>query len=243
MKQTLFYGKTDPGLVREKNEDIFLIDEKIKFCLVADGIGGSRAGEIASRMFADTVADCFKDMKDIRESNAPGFIKKVFSTANKKILDHSMENPDCSGMGCTAELILFFNNSYLLGHIGDSKTFRMRDGKLKQLTTDHSLVQEQIRQGLITENEAERHAFKNLLIRAVGIEKNPSLDILKGETLDRDRFLLCSDGLTDMIAFSDIEDTLNATSDNRAAVDKLIDNAKKNGGRDNITVVIVQIDE
>jgi len=146
MKQTLFFGKTDPGLVREKNEDIFLIDEKKKFCLVADGIGGSRAGEIASRMFADTVSDCFKDMENIRENNAPGFIKKVFSTANKKILDHSMENPECSGMGCTAELILFFNNSYLLGHIGDSKTFRMRNGKLKQLTSDHSLVQEQIRQ-------------------------------------------------------------------------------------------------
>jgi len=241
MREISFFGKTDPGRVRKQNEDIFLINEEKHFCLVADGIGGSKAGGIASKIFAETVSDCFETAVDILENEAPGLIKKIFSTANSNILNHAMENQECSGMGCTAELILFFDNSYVLGHMGDSRTFRLRNGNLKQLTVDHSLVQEQISQGLITPEEAKKHSFKNIIIRAVGIEENPLLDILKGKILTSDRFLLCSDGLTDIIERSQIEEILNASYDNNKNVEILVENAKESQGKDNITVVIAQI--
>ena len=241
MREILFFGKTDPGRVRKQNEDIFLLNEQKNFCLVADGIGGSRAGGTASKIFAQTVSDYFDNIKNFQESESPSLIKKIFAAANSNILNHAKNHQECSGMGCTAELILFFENTYVLGHMGDSRTFRLRNGNLKQLTVDHSLVQEQISQGLITPDEAKKHAFKNIIIRAVGIEENPLLDILKGKIITGDRFLLCSDGLTDVIEISQIEELLNCSSKDSQNVELLVKNAKESLGKDNITVVIVQI--
>ena len=241
MREILLFGKTDQGLVRKNNEDIFLINEEKHFCLVADGIGGSKAGGIASQIFAQTVSDYFETIVDPLEIEAPGLIKKIFLTANSNILNHAREHEECSGMRCTAELILFFNHSYILGHLGDSRTFRLRNGSLKQLTLDHSLVQEQISQGLITPEEAKKHSFKNIIVRAVGIEENPLLDILKGKILTNDKFLLCSDGLTDIIEISQIEEVLKSSLDDNQKVENLVENAKESMGKDNITVVIAQI--
>lgn len=241
MREILLFGKTDQGRVRKENEDIFLLNEEKHFCLVADGIGGSKAGGIASKIFAQTVSDYFETIVDPPEIEAPGLIKKIFLMANSNILNHATEHQECSGMGCTAELILFFNHSYVLGHMGDSRTFRLRNGSLKQLTLDHSLVQEQISQGLITPEEAKKHSFKNIIVRAVGIEENPLLDILKGKILTNDKFLLCSDGLTDIIEISQIEEVLKSSLDDNQKVENLVENAKESLGKDNITVVIAQI--
>ncbi|MCP4670824.1 MAG: Stp1/IreP family PP2C-type Ser/Thr phosphatase [Desulfobacula sp.] len=241
MRDILFFGKTDPGRVRKKNEDIFLINEKKHFCLVADGIGGSKAGGIASKIFAQTVSDYFETIVDPMESEAPGLIKEIFLTANSNILNHAREHQECSGMGCTAELLLFFDNSYVLGHMGDSRTFRQRNKSFKQLTVDHSLVQEQISQGLITPEEAKKHSFKNIIVRAVGIEENPLLDIMKGEIITGDRFLLCSDGLTDMVETSQIEEVLKSSLEDDQNVEILVEKAKESLGKDNITVVIAKI--
>jgi len=130
---------------------------------------------------------------------------------------------------------------FILGHIGDSRTYRLRRGELKQLTTDHSLVQEQLDQGLITQEEADHHSFKNIILRAVGIKKNPALDILRGNVFSGDLFLLCSDGLTDMVGEDVIKAHLVSRTDITDKVDRLIQEANAKGGKDNISVVMAKI--
>ncbi len=167
-------------------------------------------------------------------------VQQTFLTANDRILDYAEQNPDCKGMGCTAELLAFTNSRFILGHIGDSRTYRLRNGELKQLTTDHSLVQEQLDQGLITQEEASHHSFKNIILRAVGIKKNPALDILRGKILPGDLFLLCSDGLTDMVEDHVITAHLIEGASIKESVNHLISEANTNGGKDNISVVMAE---
>lgn len=241
VKGANFYGKTDPGSVRENNEDIFFHDEHRGYCLVADGIGGAAAGELASSLFARTAREVFESEGPIMGHRAAALVQHVFQRANSTIFELAQENPSLHGMGCTAELIVFSENRFVLGHMGDSRTFRLRAGHLKQLTTDHSLVQEQVDQGLITRDEARSHVFGHVIFRAVGIEKSPSLDLLKGKLLPGDVFLLCTDGLTDMVDTALIKAHLSTYAKNHEKVDRLIREAVLQGGRDNITVVIADI--
>ena len=240
MSSFSLFGKTDLGLHRKKNEDTVLVNEEKGFCLVADGIGGAAAGDIASRLFASTAQEVFS-MKQNTDNMNSERIQQTFQMANDRILKHAENNPSCDGMGCTAELLAFCDNRFVLGHMGDSRAYRLRKGTLKQLTTDHSLVQEQLSQGLITREEAADHAFKNVILRAVGIKKNPALDILSGNTFPGDLFLLCSDGLTDMVEESLIKKHLDSRADIREKVDHLIQEANANGGKDNISVVLAEI--
>ncbi len=218
-----------------------MVNEDKGFCLVADGIGGTAAGDIASRIFAETARDVFS-MTQNSEDRDSDQVQKTFQIANDRILKYAESNPACQGMGCTAELLAFHDNGFVLGHMGDSRTYRLRKGVFKQLTADHSLVQEQLTQGLITREEAARHSFKNIILRAVGIKKNPALDILKGNIFPDDLFLLCSDGLTDMIADDLIKKHLEESgSDLQKKTEHLINEANAGGGRDNISVVLAQI--
>ncbi len=241
MKSLNIYGRTDTGRVRKNNEDIFYINERGGYCLVADGIGGAAGGELASTLFAETVKKCLSAQSPISTQKASGLIKQSFQAANTLILDYANKNTSCKGMGCTAELVLFTENHFVLGHMGDSKTFRLRDGILKQLTRDHSLVQEQLDQGLITLEEAKNHALSNIIVRAVGIEPEPSLDILSGKLLPGDTFLLCTDGLTDKVEPGLIKNHLSTYARNQEKVSRLIQEANMRGGHDNITVVIAEI--
>ena len=241
MSQITYFGKTDKGLVRSNNEDIFLIKSELYFCLVADGMGGAAAGEVASAIFAESALKVFSNLKKQSSKELNLLVQETFQTANTEILRHIRQNPNHSGMGCTAELLAFYDRGFVAGHMGDSRIYRLRKGILKQLTKDHSFVQEQLDQGLITAAEARTHPRRNMILRAVGIDKHPALDILRGEILRGDLFLLCSDGLSDMVEDTLIENSLAGSETLEKKVIGLIDSAKTAGGRDNITVVLAGV--
>jgi PPM family protein phosphatase len=241
MPQEIFCGKTDIGLRRSNNEDAFIISPELGFCLAADGMGGAAAGELASKIFADTVLEIFADTTDQSEKEILYRVKKAFSFANEKILDDATQNPNHEGMGCTAELLAFFEDGFALGHVGDSRTYRFRNGQLRQLTQDHTIVQQQIEEGLISSENIRNHPLRNIILRALGQERELALDLLRGKILPGDLFLLCSDGLTDMVQDDQIQEILSSDIDIHRKADKLVESAKAAGGKDNITVVLVAI--
>jgi serine/threonine protein phosphatase PrpC len=241
MPQRVFSGMTDIGLQRERNEDAFVISPELDFCLAADGIGGAAAGEIASRIFAETTLEIFSRNTNRSEKEILYRVQKAFSSVNEKILEHVIENPSHKGMGCTAELLAFYDGGFILGHIGDSRTYRFRRGQLEQLTEDHTLVQQQVNEGLISSEKVRHHPLRNVILRAVGLEKELALDVLRGKTASGDLFLLCSDGLTDMVEDDQIWEILLSDIDINRKTEKLIEMAKAAGGYDNITVVFAAI--
>jgi serine/threonine protein phosphatase PrpC len=236
------FGKSDTGLVRKNNEDSFAVDIEAGFCTVADGMGGAAAGEIASSIFVETAAEVFSPHGSFSEEQRVGQMQKTFTLANQRILDHIQSNPDHKGMGCTAELLAITDAGFVLGHMGDSRTYRLRNSQLKQITKDHSLVQDQLDQGIITPEQAAKHLQRNVILRAVGTTQNPSLDLIRGRTYPGDRFLLCSDGLTDMVSDETILQALKHYPRLPEAADVLIALAKDGGGKDNITVVLMHIE-
>ena len=240
MNRFAMYGKTDPGLRRYNNEDTVLVDENLGYCLVADGIGGNACGEIASRLFSEAAGSAFSGVPHQEELRYK-ILQNVFTNANETIFNYAQNHPGCEGMGCTAEMLVLNEDRFILGHIGDSRTYRLRDGGIKQLTMDHTLVKQQLDQGLITQEEAKHHSFKNVILRAVGIQQNPSLDVLRGNVYPGDMFLLCSDGLTDMVEDDFIKNHLISENGIREKVDGLIQEANARGGKDNISAVLVQI--
>jgi PPM family protein phosphatase len=235
------FGKTDVGLVRPNNEDTFLIKPDIGFCLVSDGMGGAAAGELASKIFTETALEIFSVDNDPSENNILEKVKKTFRSAHEKILENVRKNPHHEGMGCTAELIAFHEHGFVIGHIGDSRIYRIRNGRFKQLTKDHSLIQDQIDRGVITPAEAKNHSLRNVILRAVGINESLALDILTGKTYAGDLFLLCSDGLTDMIDDHLIGQILYSEMALSQKTEKLVEMAISAGGKDNITVVLAEI--
>jgi protein phosphatase len=236
------YGYSDIGLRRSNNEDAFVINHDLGFFAVADGMGGAASGEIASQAFADAISDVFSKNERQSERDILELVQKAFRLANEKVFSLAENNPNNHGMGCTAELIAFDGQNFVLGHVGDSRTYFLRNGKLKQITHDHSLVQGHIDRGVITKHEAKESSKRNVILRAVGTNEALSVDLIRGEVLPGDCFLLCSDGLTDMVEDSDIENTLISSSDNLSKkVEHLINLAKAAGGADNITVVLCDI--
>jgi protein phosphatase len=236
-----FCGLTDVGLVRTNNEDTYLISASANFCLVADGMGGAAAGETASLIFSQTADEIFADLHSNNEPEAVERVQKTFRSANKKILEHVAQYPQHEGMGCTAELLAFTPTGFVIGHMGDSRTYRLREGTLKQLTKDHSLVQDQLDQGLITEEQARSHSMRNVILRAVGVRPSPALDTLRGPIFSGDLFLLCSDGLTDQVEDKKIAQVLNGNGLLQQKLERLVDLAKQAGGKDNITAVLAEI--
>jgi protein phosphatase len=229
------------GNVRKNNEDVFDIRQACHYCLVADGMGGAAAGEVASGIFAKTARAVFDGHDGASEDKAIANIQTTFKLANDKILKHVERNPRHKGMGCTAELLAFVRDRFIIGHVGDSRTYRLRNNALKRLTKDHSLVQEQLDQGLITAEEARHHAMRNVILRAVGVGDSVALDILKGRQQPGDLFLLCSDGLTDMVAESELFATLSGGESLEEKTFALIHKAKQAGGKDNVTVALAAV--
>ncbi|MDY6842804.1 MAG: Stp1/IreP family PP2C-type Ser/Thr phosphatase [Thermodesulfobacteriota bacterium] len=235
------FGKTDHGLKRPNNEDAFIVQPDLGFCAVADGMGGAAAGELASAIFIETTLEVFSKSHERSERGVLELVQMAFRYANERILSHVKENPQHQGMGCTAELLAYCKESFVIGHIGDSRIYRVREGHLKQVTEDHSLVQDQLNKGLITPEEAKNHKMRNVILRAVGINENMAVDFIRGQTSQYDLFLLCSDGLTDMVDDVTIQKTLSSPSSLSHKVADLIELAKSNGGYDNITVVLSEI--
>lgn len=241
MAKLVSTGRTDAGLKRSHNEDAYLEHAETGLLVVADGMGGAAAGEVASGIFIDTVLEVFDKKNDNTYKETLALVKKSFEIANKRILEHVKLHPSHKGMGCTAELMAFFNGGYVLGHVGDSRTYLYRDGKLVQITKDHSLVQVQIDMGVISEIEARTQSHKNIILRAVGVNESLDIDIRGIKFHPGDIFLLCSDGLTDMVENEVIQEVLSTPTCLETKVEGLIELAKVVGGEDNITVVLGQI--
>jgi len=241
MPHIVTYGKTDIGLKRGNNEDAFLDDPEIGVCLVSDGMGGAAAGELASHIFVETALGIFSNSAEVTEEENMERVRKAFVKANEQILAHVKKNLHHRGMGCTGELLAFSNGGFVIGHIGDSRTYRLRNGKLKQLTHDHSLVQNQLDKGMITQAEARKHPHRNVIHKALGIDDHLYPDILSGSTCTKDLFLLCSDGLTDMIEDEAISQILDSEITLSRKADNLIEAALDAGGKDNVTVLLSEV--
>ncbi|SHF20452.1 protein phosphatase [Caldanaerobius fijiensis DSM 17918] len=239
-------GKTDVGNARENNEDGYYIknDDEFKLFIVADGMGGHNAGEVASSLAIKSVVDYFeKNYKQLVKDDYEiiRFIKEAIVEGNSEVFKKATLNKSMSGMGTTLTLLLIENGKYFIGHIGDSRAYLIRDKKIKQISNDHSLVAELIRQGSITENEARVHPQRNIITRALGTCNDIEIDIVIDEISPGDIILLCTDGLTNMLTDQEILDIVNDNEPDRAC-DELIKAANDKGGYDNITVVIAKVD-
>jgi protein phosphatase len=241
MSRFAIVGRTDVGLRRANNEDALVVLPERGVAAVADGMGGQASGELASAIFGESVQRLFGDAADRGEDETVRLVAESFRLANERIFLTSDEQPQHRGMGCTAELLAFYGDGYVLGHVGDSRSYMFREGVLSQVTRDHSLIQEQVDQGLITASDAKNHTLKNVILRAIGIEEELALDLLRGECRPGDVFLLCSDGLSDMVDDDRIADALRRPLALPQKVDRLVELAKMGGGRDNITVILCEI--
>jgi PPM family protein phosphatase len=233
-------GATDVGLRRSNNEDAYLVRPDIGLLALSDGMGGAAAGEVASGIYVRTAAEVFGKNASAAAGDPAFWVQEVFRLANERMIEDAVRNPQHQGMGCTAELLAVSADQYLVGHVGDSRTYLFRGGELRQITKDHSLVQQQVDLGLISVAESKKHAMKNILLRALGIDPVLRLDISRGRISPGDIFLLCSDGLTDMLDDAWISGILAKHQPLQEKVKMLIDGAKSAGGRDNVTVVLCQ---
>jgi PPM family protein phosphatase len=243
---------TDPGMVRSNNEDsIASIPEK-GLVVLADGMGGYNAGEVASGM-ATTVLTT--ELRQLLEEHAPDeidpksgeraalkMLKQQIAKANTSIYQAAQSQPQYAGMGTTLVVALYYDNRVMVAHIGDSRLYRMRGDEFSQVSKDHSLLQEQIDAGMLTKEQAKGSSNKNLVTRAMGIDPTVEAEIHEYDTRPGDIYLLCSDGLSDMVNDEDIGMTLQALGANlNLAVQQLVQMANDNGGRDNVSVILVKI--
>ena len=234
-------GATDVGLCRSNNEDAFLVIPEIGLFAIADGMGGAAAGEVASSYFVETARIVFTGRSPASEENDYGLVRNVFRQTNERIFEHTAQHPEDEGMGCTGDLLLFHGDRYVIGHMGDSRVYLFRQGSLRQLTKDHSWVQFQVDQGMLTPEQARSHPRKNLILRALGTDPTVSFDMLEGRGVDGDIFLLCSDGLTEMVDDVGIQDMLGSVETIQQKVRNLIKAALAAGGRDNVTVILCEV--
>jgi serine/threonine protein phosphatase PrpC len=244
---------TDPGVVRAHNEDAIWADASLGIVVLADGMGGYNAGEVASGMATTLIASqltaAIGEQAPQGLEQEPGrelahrYLLECIGEANASVFRAAESQPQYHGMGTTLGAGMFYDNTLTLAHIGDSRCYRLRGGELLQLTKDHSLLQEQIDSGLLTAEQAKGAAHKNLVTRALGVEELVEIDVFDHEVCTGDLYLLCSDGLNDMVGDEDIKLTLTALAANLdLAATQLVQQANDNGGRDNVSVILVRID-
>src|SRR5450830_1176831 len=243
---------TDVGQRRDHNEDTIASDIELGLVVLADGMGGYKAGEVASEIATLTIV---AELKESMQTLEPGLVDAVsemqaesqlvidaVAKANESIFSVSESQPQCAGMGTTLVVGLFTNNKLIAGHIGDSRMYRFRQGELVQITQDHSLLQEQLNSGLITPEQAKYSNNKNLVTRALGIDPEVELELHEHDVLPDDIYLLCSDGLSDLVPDEEINATLGTLSANlELAATQLVQMANDNGGKDNISVILVKV--
>lgn len=247
-------SQTDPGRVRGHNEDCVESRPEIGVVVLADGMGGYNAGEVASGMATSLIASGLKEVwnrnrLDGIERNAAidlsqTLLQAEVTKANGAIYSASQRDPQCAGMGTTLVTCIFYDNFLTVGHIGDSRLYRMRGDALEQVTRDHSLLQEQIDSGLITKEDARLSSNKNLVTRALGIDPEVEAEIHTYEVQQGDIYLLCSDGLNDMIDDEEIQMTMIALRANlELTAQQLIQAANDAGGRDNVSVIMIKVNK
>ena len=239
------YGLTDDGLVRDHNEDYISWVEESGLVILADGMGGHNAGEVASELAVTSVSSALEEVlsPDIKDNCDIDFKEAVYEAvvfANDEINLHAKKHPECTGMGTTIVMTLFYENTVIFASVGDSRIYRFRKGELKQVTTDHSLVQEMIDNGYMSEEEAINSTNRNLITRALGIAEDVKVDVTQEDIEKDDIYLLCSDGLSDMINDQQIFSSLvKSRQDLKRGTEELVNLAKEHGGHDNVSVILV----
>jgi protein phosphatase len=241
-------GLTHVGQVREHNEDYIDWDVSRGLIMLADGMGGHNAGEVASALAVNSIKEALYEVLNpenpIEDLNNMDIVRQAIIYANDEINRHSLEHPACAGMGTTIAVSLFNENSVVFAHVGDSRIYRFRDNKLEQVTTDHSLVQEMVDNGFLTQEEALESNSRNLITRALGIADEVDVDVNQDSAEVGDTYLYCSDGLTDLVTDSEIEAVLvECEGHTDQAAQKLVDLANEKGGKDNISVILVSLQE
>ena len=239
------HAAVDPGRSRSNNEDAVSIDAEVSLAVLADGMGGYNAGEVASTMATGFIqTELSRWLREAGDQASDAEVRRAMDicvdNANRAIFNAANTNPQYAGMGTTLVVAVFRDKRLMLGHVGDSRGYRLRGGRLQQLTRDHSLLQEQIDAGLITPEQAAFSANKNLVTRAVGVEDTVLLETHQHEVLPGDLYLLCSDGLSDMLDDTSIAQVLQAHDVLESRVQALIDAANDAGGKDNISVVLAR---
>ena len=238
------YAKSDIGKVREMNQDAYYISDslsEVKLYLLADGMGGYKGGEIASQLAVKCAKNYIENNFVETPKDRESLIQLVASSmeyANMVVYEKSKENKEFEGMGTTLEVCLIYNNKAYIGHIGDSRIYRIRKNFIRKLTQDHSYVQKLVKDGTITKEEAEVHPKKNMLLKALGCNAFVEPDVAVKGFLRDDIILMCSDGLTNMVKQQDIFEI--ASGNIEKAPIRLVDLANENGGLDNVTVVVIK---
>ncbi|MEB0012759.1 Stp1/IreP family PP2C-type Ser/Thr phosphatase [Glaciimonas sp. Gout2] len=245
-----FFAKTDVGMVRPENEDAIAISEVLQLAILADGMGGYNAGEVASGIATVTIQHAVERHQRENQYSHPDdqpavrrlCLIQAVRKANSTIIETARQHPEYRGMGTTVVLAWFQGDCVSIAHVGDSRAYVLRNGELAQLTRDHSLVQEQISAGLLTQEQAAFAMNRNVITRAVGVEHQLVVDVQEQAVEVGDLFLLCSDGLSDRLSPLQIKNIINATSDDsKAACELLIKAANEGGGQDNISVVLIKV--
>ncbi len=245
------FGKSDVGKCREKNEDSFLINDESRLYIVADGMGGHLGGEYASRLAVNSIDEVVKSVESDPEATLPetteltpndyaGILRYAISVASRRIFEKAKNDSALHGMGTTSVVLLFRHNKAYIANVGDSRVYHIRSNKINQVTKDHSLVEEQVRAGILSPKDSRGHRFKNIITRSVGYQEGVEADVDIRVAHPGDRYLLCSDGLSNLIEDDDIKDIV-ANNGLKEATERLIDVANERGGEDNITAVLVEV--
>lgn len=237
-----FTGLTDPGLLRSVNQDAYYLDPQGRFFIVADGMGGHAGGQEASRIATHAIQSYLEERWDAEEPSKI-ILEQAFLKANQAILQDQSKHPERSDMGTTAVAVVFREDQPLCAHIGDSRLYRLRGAKLQQITEDHTWVARAMKLGDLTPDQARIHPWRHILSKCLGREDLRQIDVQPFDFQPNDRLLLCSDGLTEELSDQLIASHLKSIRACERAALALVNAAKDRGGRDNITVVIVGLDD
>jgi protein phosphatase len=235
-------GRTDVGIIRSGNEDNLLMVPDRGIFVVADGMGGHAAGEVASEMAVQLISHELGSLRGLNDEQVADRMRHAIRTANAAIFQRTLKEHDKRGMGTTVTALVLFNGRFLIGQVGDSRGYLMRAGQLTQITKDHSYVQEQVDAGYLTPEQARTHPYSNVITRCVGANSDVMPDIYPGAVKTGDIFLLASDGLTGMLEDYQLGEILGADRMPQEQVDDLIAAANRHGGLDNITAILVRVD-
>jgi len=235
-------ARTDVGVVRSDNEDNYLMLADRGVFVVADGMGGHAAGEVASEMAVHIISRELGSLRGLSDEEAAARVQRAVLAANAAIFERTLAEQDKRGMGTTATLLTLLPGRYIIGQVGDSRAYLLRGSHLLQLTKDHSYVQEQVDAGLLTPEQARVHPYSNVITRCVGAGSEVMPDIYFGNLRPADLILLASDGLTGMLEDERLLEILTETGSPQVWVDRMITEANRRGGLDNITALIVRIE-
>lgn len=241
-------GHTDVGLVRKRNEDAFHVDPRLGFAVVADGMGGAPAGELASSLAVTAVVDTFT-ASPLTEAPSQNDLNELCGdavrAAERAVTAEGAANPVNRGLGCTLTVLLLdpSRERFAMAHVGDSRAYRIRDRHLEQLSRDHTLAQESVDEGRLPPDAVRHHPFGHILTRVIGMERPVDVQVESGVVHPGDGFLLCTDGVVRVLEESEIEDILERSADMKASVTQIIESANDRGGPDNSTVVLLDIRE